>query len=313
MNHRWGHNKPYNDYTSYCKNKFSQRIQKVSIDAGFTCPNRDGTKGTGGCIYCDNNTFNPSYCGSSKSVIQQIEEGIRFFEEKYKEQLYFAYFQAYTNTYTTLDKFKALCEEALSHPKIKGLVIATRPDCIDTDKLDYLQNLTGKYHITIEYGIETFNDDTLGLINRGHNSDETKKAIALTQNRGINIGAHMIIGLPGEDYEVIMNNAKEISRLHVNTLKLHQLQIIRNTKMAELYNEKPFLFMDLSIDKYIDLIIDYLELLNPDIIIERFASESPPEMIISPNWNGIKNFEITSMIEKRMIQINTWQGRRYQD
>jgi hypothetical protein len=311
ISYPWGHGKPYYDYTSYSKRKFAERVQKVSIDAGFTCPNRDGTKGIGGCTYCDNDTFNPFYCESSKSVTQQIEEGIDFFTEKYKAQLYFAYFQAYTNTYGSLEKIKAICEEALSHPKIIGLVIATRPDCIDEEKLDYFQKLTEKCEITIEYGIETFNDNTLSMINRGHSSEETKQAIALTAYRGINIGAHMIIGLPGEDYDIIMNNAMELSHLPINTLKLHQLQIIRNTRIAELFKEKPELFLDLSIDKYIELVIDFLELLNPEIIVERFISESPQDMLISPKWGGLKNFEIVSRIEKRMIQRNTRQGIRF--
>lgn len=309
----WGSDKPYNDYTSYCKKRFNERIQKVSIDAGFTCPNRDGTKGTGGCIYCDNNTFNPFYCEPTKSVTQQIEEGIAFFAEKYKTQLYFAYFQAYTNTYTTLEKLKALCEEALLHPKVKGLIIATRPDCIDQEKLDYLQKLAVSYYISIEYGIETFNDETLKIINRGHTSEEAIKAVELTEGRGINIGVHLIAGLPGEDHDMIMNNAKILSGLPINTLKLHQLQIIRNTKIAEMFKEQPELFIDISIEKYIDLIIDFTELLNPKIIIERFISESPPDMIISPKWGGLKNFEIVSMIEKRMLQRNTYQGKRFED
>jgi uncharacterized protein len=251
------------------------------------------------------------YCKTSKSVTEQIDEGISFFKEKYPEQLYLAYFQAYTNTYGSIEKIRSMCEEALSHPKVTGLVIATRPDCIDEKKLDYIESLAEKHYITIEYGIETFNDKTLDVINRGHTSEETIHAIALTQNRGINIGAHMILGLPGEDHNIIINNAKEISSLPVKFLKLHQLQIIKNTRIAELFYDKPGLFMPLTIDKYIELVIDFLEILNPEIIVERFTSESPADMVISPDWNGLKNFEITSMIEKRMNQRNTWQGIRF--
>ena len=312
-NYIWGNNKPYNDYTSYCKKTFSQRIQKVSIDAGFTCPNRDGTKGTGGCSYCNNDTFNPFYCEPSKSVSQQIEEGIIFFSEKYKAQLYFAYFQAYSNTYASLDKLKKLFEEALSHPKIRGLIIATRPDCIDHAKLDYIQSLKDKHYITIEYGVETFNNETLRLINRGHTSEESEQAIMLTAERGINTSVHMILGLPGEDNESIMDNARRLAALPIHTLKLHQLQVISNTKMEGLFNTMPGIFIDLSIGKYIDLVIDFIELLDPKIIIERFISESPPGMIISPQWGGLKNFQIVSMIEKQMNARSTWQGSRFKD
>ncbi|MBP7497260.1 MAG: TIGR01212 family radical SAM protein [Bacteroidales bacterium] len=302
--------KLYNDYSSYLKSLYKERIQKVSIDAGLTCPNRDGSKSTGGCIYCDNETFRPFYCTPEKSISRQITEGITFFSKKYKTQNYFAYFQSYSNTYTSISKLKEICEEALDNQKIIGIILATRPDCIDEEKLQYLDKLAKKYYISIEYGIETFNDKTLALINRHHSCSDISKAIAMTAGRGINIGVHLILGLPGEDYKMIMNNAKLLSKLPVNTIKLHQMQIIKNTKIEELFNKNPDLFIDLSIDKYIDLLIDFIELLDKSIIIERFISEVPVDKLIYPKWGGLKNFEIVSKIEKRMVQRNSCQGSK---
>ncbi len=311
MQYYWGHNKLYNDYTSYCKKIFSVRVQKVSIDAGFTCPNIDGTKGTGGCSYCNNNAFSPFYCNQQKTVIQQIDQGISFFGKKYKVQKYLAYFQAYTNTYAPLEKLKKLYSQALSHPCVIGLVIASRPDCVDKEKLDYLESLAKKYYIVIEYGIESCNNKTLLLVNRCHTFEESVKAIKMTTDRGIHIGAHLILGLPGENNDAIINNAKIISKLPIESLKLHQLQILKNTKMAGQFTESPELFNIFTSDKYIELVVNFLENLNPRIIIERFISESPPKMIIAPQWNGLKNFEITNRIEKKLKQRDTWQGKLY--
>lgn len=303
--------KRYNDYSSYFRQQFSERIQKISIDAGFTCPNRDGTKAYGGCLYCDNNTFNPFYCTPKKTITDQLDEGIAFFSAKYKTQKYLAYFQAYTNTYAPFDWLTKLYEEALHHKKVIGLVIATRPDCINDEILDYLAQLSKNYYIVVEYGVESTLNKTLELVNRCHTFEESVSAIEKTAEREIHTGVHLILGLPGENKEIMLHHANKISMLPVETLKLHQLQIICNTPIAGLFNEKPHVFPYFTVDEYIELVSCFIERLNPTIIIERFISESPPEMLISPKWNRIKNFEIVSKIERRLEARNTWQGWLY--
>ncbi|RLD67611.1 MAG: TIGR01212 family radical SAM protein [Bacteroidetes bacterium] len=307
----WGTKRPFNDYSSYFKKKFKERVQKISIDAGFTCPNRDGTKGKGGCTYCNNDTFNPFYCEPSKSVTQQLNEGVAFFEPKYKTQKYIAYFQAYSNTYGSLDLLKKLYNEALAHPKVIGLVIGTRPDCVNDEILDYLAELSRKYFVVVEYGIESTLDRTLELINRCHSHQESVDAILNTVARNIETGVHMIIGLPGESNEEIIAHATELSKLPIKSLKLHQLQIVKGTVLAKQYTENPQSIRLFQPDEFIDLIIIFLEYLNPNIIIERFISESPLELLIAPKWNGLKNFEIVAKIEKRMKEKDTFQGKYY--
>ncbi|MBN1252230.1 MAG: TIGR01212 family radical SAM protein [Bacteroidales bacterium] len=307
--YKWGHNRPFNDYSTYFKKIFNERIQKISIDAGFSCPNRDGTKGVGGCSYCNNDTFNPFYCTPSKSVTQQLNEGIAFFEPKYKTQKYLAYFQAFSNTYGSLDLLKKLYEEALTHEKVIGLVIGTRPDCVNNEILDYIAELSEKYFIVVEYGIESTLNRTLNLINRCHTFEDSVFAINETVKRNIETGVHMILGLPEETDEEMINHAKIISELPIKSLKLHQLQIIKNTVMAKQFKQNPESFNLFSADSYIELIIKFIENLSPDIILERFISESPADLLIAPKWNGLKNFEIVSRIEKRLLELDTFQGK----
>ena len=305
----WGHSKRYNDFSSHFKRLFKERVQKISINAGFTCPNRDGSISKGGCIYCDNQ-FKPAYCEPEKTVSQQIEQGIAFFAPKYKTQQYLAYFQAYTNTYADLSVLKKLYEEALQNPKIIGLVIATRPDCINEDVLAYLHDLAKSKYVVVEYGVESTCDETLELINRGHKYEEVEKAFKLTAKYGLHTGLHLILGLPGEDHKMMMQHAKLISQLPFETLKLHQLQIIKNTQMASLYENSPDLFQNYTAHEYIDLVIDFLEQLNPKIIVERFISESPRDVLISPRW-GLKNFEFVNLLIKRIKERDTWQGKLF--
>ena len=308
---QFNNNKRYNNYTSFIKKQFSERVQKVSLDTGFTCPNRDGTKGVGGCTYCNNNTFNPDYCKTSKSVTQQLDEGIEFFGTKYKTQQYLAYFQAYTNTYADIELIKQLYNEAIGHPKVIGLVIGTRPDCINNDLIDFLSELSNQYYISLEFGVESTLDRTLKMVNRCHTFKETVAAYELSKNKGLHLGAHMIIGLPGESKEDILNHAKEISKLPINTLKLHQLQVVKHTMMARQFNENPDMFSFFSVEEYIDLVTDFVALLRPDIIIERFISQCPAHLLIAPNWNGLKNFEIVAKIDNKLIEKNLWQGKLY--
>nr|WP_308535582.1 TIGR01212 family radical SAM protein [uncultured Prevotella sp.] len=285
----------YCDFGNWIRKQFPFRVQKISVDAGFTCPNRDGTIGKGGCIFCDNRTFNPVYCKTEKTVTQQLEEGKNFFERKYKDMKYLAYFQAYTNTYMPLKKLCQLYEEALEVKDVVGLVIGTRPDCVNTELLDYLEELNHKTFLIVEFGIESCNDRTLNFINRGHTFACTKRAIEKTADRGIFVGGHVIIGLPGEDKEESLRQAPIISSLPLTILKIHQMQIIRGTKLASLYREKPFKLY--SLDEYVELIADYIRLIRKDMVFERFVSQSPAELLIAPKW-GIKNYEFTNLLNK---------------
>ena len=303
--------KRYNDFTSFIRKRFNGRVQKVSINAGFTCPNKDGTKGVGGCTYCNNNTFNPDYCKPIKPIKVQIQEGIEFFSKKYKAQKYLAYFQAYTNTYAPLSDLKKMYQEALSQKDVIGLVIATRPDSIKDEVLDYLEELARNgYFIKLEFGLESTKNDTLEKINRCQTHEEAIDAFYRSKDRGLHLGGHLILGLPGETKEDMLNHAVKISDLPIDTLKIHHLQIVKHTMMAYQFKNTPEMFTFMKLDEYIDLVVDFLEILNPNIIVERFFSESPASMLIHPKY-GLKNFEVKDLVEKRLIERNAMQGRLF--
>lgn len=310
MEFPWGHNKRYNDYSSYIKSRFGKRVQKVSVNAGFTCPNRDGTKGIGGCAFCNNSTFNPSYCEPEMSIVQQIEKGISFFRPKYQTQQYLAYFQAYSNTYEQLDVLIKRYQEALNHHKVTGIVLGTRPDCIEDDLLDVLSEWQKKYYIAIELGAESTNDETLLEINRGHTWEETVFATNRIARAGIPVGMHLILGLPGEDREQLLEHAGHISNLPLNYLKLHQLQIVKGSEFEEIFQSNPDYFNLYNIDDFIELVVDFLELISPKIVMERFISQAPHNLLIAPRW-GLKNFEFVHKVEARLEERNTWQGRLF--
>ncbi|MDX9694830.1 MAG: TIGR01212 family radical SAM protein [Bacteroidales bacterium] len=313
-NYSWGHTKRFNSYSEYFKRAIGERIQKVTIDAGFTCPNRDGLKGTGGCTYCNNDAFNPSYCVPEKSVKQQIEEGIEFHFKRYRRAKNFlAYFQAYSNTYAPLDHLKKIYSEALSVPGVIGLVIGTRPDCIDDEKLAYFKELSKKYYIIIEYGIESCNNETLKRINRGHTFEEAVEALEKSKKYGLKTGAHFIFGLPGESKEFLLKEADIISSLPIDTVKFHQLQIIKGTAMELEYNNNPESFTFFELSEYIDFFIQFLERFNPNIVIERFAGEVPPRFLAGPGWGLVRNDQIMVKFEKRLEELDTWQGKLFQD
>jgi len=301
--------KLYNDYSSWLKTIFNERVQKISVNAGFTCPNRDGVKGIGGCIYCDNNTFSPAYCSSKKSITQQLNEGIEFFKKKYPAQKYIAYFQPYSNSYANLEILKKYYYEACNHHDIVGIAISTRPDCINESILSLISEISKKYFVTLEFGVESTLNSTLKFLNRCHTFEDSENAIKMASEYGIRVGVHLIIGLPNESKEQILNHAKVISKLPVDIIKIHQLQIIKGTKLEVYYNNANYNITTYNIDEYIDVVINFIEHLNPKIIIERFTSESPLNKIVAPNWNGLKNFEIVEKIRKRMIEVNTWQGK----
>ena len=295
----------YYDYGTWIRHRFPFRVQKISIDAGFTCPNRDGRLSTGGCIYCDNRTFNPSYCQRQESITQQLEAGKQFFARKYPEMKYLAYFQAYTNTYASIDHLRQLYEEALSVKDVVGIVIGTRPDCVSDELLDYLEDLNHRCFLIVEYGVESANDETLQRINRGHSFKQSCLAIEKTHQRGILTGAHIILGLPGEDAQENLRQAPIISSLPIDILKIHQMQIIRSTQLAKEFERNPFHIY--SVDEYIELIANYIQRLRKDLILERFVSQSPKELLIAPQW-GLKNHEFTDLLNNYLKKHAIHQG-----
>jgi hypothetical protein len=309
----WGHHRRFNNYTEYFRKTFGERVQKVTIDAGFTCPNRDGTKGTGGCTYCNNDAFNPSYCQPGKSVTQQILEGIEFHANRYRRaNKFLAYFQAYSNSYAPIEKLRKLYDEALAVPGVIGLVIGTRPDCIDGAKLDYFQSLAKKYYLMIEYGIESCYNRTLKNINRGHTFEESIATIEETARQGIKTGAHLIFGLPGETQKEMFEEVYLINKLPLMNIKFHQLQIIKHTQMALEYQQNPDHFKFFGLEEYINFVISFLERLNPDFVVERFMAEVPPRYLAGPGWGLLRTYTLMQMLEKRLEEQDTWQGKLYQ-
>ena len=321
--------KRYNSFVGYFKRKYGERLQKIVLDAGFTCPNRDGKVGRGGCTYCDNAAFHPSYSTSGKSLHQQLDEGIEFHKVRYRTtEHYLAYFQSFSNTYAPLERLRELYEEALSHPDVVGIVIGTRPDCIDEEKLDYLADLNqGRILkdwrrtlsgdgtrtapiIIVEYGIESCYDSTLERINRGHDFETACKAVKMTAERGIDVGAHFILGLPGETRKMMLDACSLINDLPLRSVKFHQLQIVKGTQMEKEYAQVPQDFERFSLDEYLDFFVEMLERLRPDLFIERFVGEVPPRFVNETPWGLIRNVELLRLLEARLQERETWQGRK---
>ena len=320
--------KRYNSFVGYFKRKYGERLQKIVLDAGFTCPNRDGKVGRGGCTYCDNAAFHPSYSTAGKSLHLQLDEGIEFHKVRYRTtEHYLAYFQSFSNTYAPLERLRTLYEEALSHPSVVGIVIGTRPDCVDEEKLDYLSDLArGRVLegwsrsladggvrtapiVIIEYGIESCYDATLQRINRGHDFETACCAVRMTASRGLDVGAHFILGLPGEKRQMMLDSCALINDLPLRSVKFHQLQIVKGTRMEKEYAECPQDFERFSLDEYLDFFTDMLERLRPDLFIERFVGEVPPRFVNETPWGLIRNVELLRLLEKRLEDRSTWQGR----
>ena len=320
--------KRYNSFVGYFKRKYGERLQKIVLDAGFTCPNRDGKVGRGGCTYCDNAAFHPAYSTAGKSLHRQMDEGIEFHKVRYRTtEHYLAYFQSFSNTYAPLEKLRVLYEEALAHPDVVGIVIGTRPDCVDEEKLDYLadlacgrvldgwsRSLSGNEIRTapiviIEYGIESCFDATLERINRGHDFETARRAVEMTAARELDTGAHFILGLPGETKQMMLDSCAMINSLPLRSVKFHQLQIVKGTKMEQEYAQHPENFERFSLDEYLDFFTDMLERLRPDLFIERFVGEVPPRFVNETPWGLIRNVELLRLLEKRLEERQTWQGR----
>lgn len=313
MTYPWKHDRRFNSYAEYFKKTIGERVQKVSIDAGFTCPNRDGKLARGGCCYCNNDAFNPSYCSPDKSVTQQLSEGIEFHKKRYRRaNKYLAYFQTYSNTYAPIDHLKSIYKEALGFPGVIGLVIGTRPDCVDDEKLNWFAELAKQHYIIIEYGAESIYNKTLSLINRQHSWEQTAQAIEETARRGINTGTHFIFGLPGESRAQMLDSVYVINQLPLTTIKFHQLQIVKGTRMALDYAKNPENYELFTMEEYINFIIRFIENLDPRFIIERFTGEVPPRFHAGPNWGVIRNDQVNHLIERKLENMDTWQGRLFQ-
>lgn len=319
--------KRYNSFVGYFKHRYGERLQKIVLDAGFTCPNRDGKVGRGGCTYCDNAAFHPAYSTAGKSLHQQMDEGIEFHKVRYRTtEHYLAYFQSFSNTYAPLSRLRELYEEALGHPDVVGIVIGTRPDCVDEEKLDYLADLSqGKVLagwsrtvasqvrtapiVIVEYGVESCYDRTLLRINRGHDFETARRAITMTAERGLDVGAHFILGLPGESVQMMLDSCEQINSLPLRSVKFHQLQIVKGTRMEKEYAECPEDFVRFSLEEYLDFFVDMLERLRPDLFIERFVGEVPPRFVNETPWGLIRNVELLRLLEQRLDSRATWQGR----
>ena len=319
--------KRYNSFVGYFKRRYGERLQKIVLDAGFTCPNRDGKVGRGGCTYCDNAAFHPAYSTAGKSLHQQMDEGIEFHKVRYRTtEHYLAYFQSFSNTYAPLSRLRELYEEALEHPDVVGIVIGTRPDCVDEEKLDYLADLSqGKVLagwsrtvasqvrtapiVIVEYGVESCYDRTLLRINRGHDFETARRAITMTAERGLDVGAHFILGLPGESVQMMLDSCGQINSLPLRSVKFHQLQIVKGTRMEKEYAECPEDFVRFSLEEYLDFFVDMLERLRPDLFIERFVGEVPPRFVNETPWGLIRNVELLRLLEQRLDSRATWQGR----
>ena len=311
MNYKWGSERRLNTYSDYFKREFGGRVQKITLDAGFTCPNRDGTCGTGGCTFCNNKAFNPSYNDPEKSIESQILQGMNFHRTRYRKATRFlAYFQAYSNTYSSLEHMQALYEQALKVPGIIGIVVGTRPDCVDEDKLNYFQDLSKKHYVTVEYGIESVINRTLQRVNRGHDVEKSLWAVSETARRGVRVGGHMIIGLPGEDRQDFLDSGRELSRWPLNNIKFHQLQVIRHTAMAREYEERPNEFVSFTLEEYLELMMEIVEQLNPSIVVERIAGEVTPGMGIREGW-GIRYDRVLQAFEDLLEKHDTWQGKKF--
>ncbi len=304
--------KRYNSYNEYFRRLFGGRVQKLSVNAGFTCPNRDGTKGTGGCTFCDNEAFHPSYCSPVKPIRQQLEEGKQFHAWRYRRSIsYLAYFQPFSNTYAPLERLSKLYSEALAVEGITGLVIGTRPDCVNNEILDYLARLSERYYIMLEFGIESVYDETLGMINRGHDFSTSVMAIESAARRGIRTGAHLIFGLPGETIGMMLKAAGIISKLPLQTIKFHQLQIVRGTRMEAEYHSNPEKFVSFTMPDYISFIIRFMEMLNPEFVVERFAGEVPPRFLSENRWERIRYDAFARLLEAELERVDSWQGKYY--
>jgi hypothetical protein len=307
----WGGERRFNAYSHYCRTHFGGRIQKLPVDAGFSCPNRV-SRTHGGCTYCANNAFSPSYLAENKDIATQLENGKLFFEKRYPNNNgYFAYFQSYTNTLAPLSVLRDKFEAALQVPDIKGLIISTRPDCLPEEVLDYLSELNTRTRLTVELGVESFHNETLTHIHRGHTVESTFEAFEKLHSRKVSTGAHLIFGLPNEPPEQWLSDVQLLNQLHPQFVKFHQLQIFKNTAMEAEYHDHPERFHPLSADDYVQFLCHYLERMSPEIIIERFSAEVPPRYLAVSPWKLLRHDALVRKVEEELTQRDTWQGSNF--
>lgn len=296
----------YKKYSSYLTARFGCKVNKVSLDLGFTCPNRDGSLAVGGCIYCNNDSFVPPYARSRYTLDNQITSGMRYLKARFKAKKFIAYFQAYTNTYSDVDELENLYRQALSYEDVVGLAIGTRSDCIDEEKLDMMERLAKDVYVSLEYGIESTYDKTLKFMNRGHDYESVVNAIDLSKGRGLHLGAHIIVGFPTETEDEMLAMAKEVSGLGIDVLKIHNLHIVRNTPLARMYSEKPFYLFDY--EEYLSFITRFIERLSPELVLERLFTDTPRDLLIAPVWTK-NHIEVLRGIDSELIKRDTYQGK----
>ncbi|MEE8044953.1 MAG: TIGR01212 family radical SAM protein [Thermodesulfobacteriota bacterium] len=299
----------YNTYRPYIKEKLGYRVNKLSVDMGFTCPNRDGNLAVGGCVYCNNDSFVPPYARARFSMDQQITNGMDYLRKRFKAEKFIVYFQSYTNTYDSVEKLEEMYRNALKYEDVIGIAVGTRSDCIDEEKISMFEELAKDYYVSLEFGIESIYDKTLEFMNRGHDYQSVLDAIEMSKGRGFEIGAHIIVGMPTETKEEMLAMAGEVSSLGIDVFKVHNLHIVRNTPLARMYKKEPFSLF--NFEEYIDFIIEFLERLSPDMVIERLFTDTPHQLLIAPDW-GKSHLQILQAIEAELERKDTYQGRLYQ-
>lgn len=296
-------NEYYKDYSEYLAEKFpGLKVQKISVNAGFSCPNRDGTIGRGGCIYCDNSSFTPAYCFRATGVREQIEAGKKFFGRKYPEMKYLAYFQSFTNTFGSVDEIESLYREAFDCPDIVGMIVGTRPDCLPDEIVDMLTALNRRKPVLMELGAETFSDDTLRLINRHHTAAQTKDAVHRLSKAGLSVGLHLIAGLPGENDERVIENVRTACSLPIDSIKMHHLQVIRDSVLHRMWEMGEIEVTPYDLERYLDLCVNIIRIVPRHIAIERFLASSPPEKVVAPRW-GLKNYQFVNLLHNRLRNL----------
>ncbi len=299
----------YNTYRPYIKEKLGYRVNKLSVDMGFTCPNRDGNLAVGGCVYCNNDSFVTHYARARFSMDQQITNGMEYLKKRFKAEKFIVYFQSYTNTYDSVEKLEEMYRNALKYEDVIGIAVGTRSDCIDEEKISMFEELAKDYYVSLEFGIESIYDKTLEFMNRGHDYQSVLDAIEMSKGRGFEIGAHIIVGMPTETKEEMLAMAGEVSSLGIDVFKVHNLHIVRNTPLARMYKKEPFSLF--NFEEYIDFIIEFLERLSPDMVIERLFTDTPHQLLIAPDW-GKSHLQILQAIEAELERKDTYQGRLYQ-
>ena len=299
----------YNTYRPYIKEKLGYRVNKLSVDMGFTCPNRDGNLAVGGCVYCNNDSFVPPYARARFSMDQQITNGMDYLKKRFKAEKFIVYFQSYTNTYDSVEKLEEMYRNALKYEDVIGIAVGTRSDCIDEEKINMFEKLAKHCYVSLEFGIESIYDKTLEFMNRGHDYQSVLDAIDMSKGRGFVIGAHIIVGMPTETREEMLAMAGEVSSLGIDVFKVHNLHIVRNTPLARMYRKEPFSLF--NFEEYIDFIIEFLERLSPDMVIERLFTDTPHQLLIAPDW-GKSHLQILQAIEAELERKDTYQGRLYQ-